>query len=278
MTRTFNHSTEQAEIQRLILEGAIFIINHSGGKDSQATYLRCTREFNIPDSQILVVHARIPDQDWVGLEQHIHDTVHHDTKVVQAIYKDGSLKDFTSRVEAKYASKPESPCFPSRNQRWCTSELKTQPISKWIKSLDREHGHKLFVNVLGIRADESNERGNRCAFSMAQANYKKADLNANGRTVYEWYPIFDWTYAETMDYILECGEEPFWTYGEGVERCSCKFCIYSTTQDLKIGARLAPEDFDRMNEIEIRTGYALSFIHKGLKLHEIIAKATKKIA
>ncbi len=44
-----------AHIQELVERGATFIVNHSGGKDSQAM-AAYVRSF-VPDDQILVVHA-----------------------------------------------------------------------------------------------------------------------------------------------------------------------------------------------------------------------------
>jgi len=44
--------------------------------------------------------------------------------------------------------------FPSAQYRQCTSDLKRGPIEKYIRSLP----HKVIVNCIGIRAEESSAR------------------------------------------------------------------------------------------------------------------------
>lgn len=46
-----------SEIQRLIDSGALFVANHSGGKDSQAHLIRLLEV--VPSEQLLVVHASL---------------------------------------------------------------------------------------------------------------------------------------------------------------------------------------------------------------------------
>ena len=46
-----------ADIQALVDRGALFVVDHSGGKDSQATFLEVSRI--VPKAQLLVVHAHL---------------------------------------------------------------------------------------------------------------------------------------------------------------------------------------------------------------------------
>ena len=57
------------EIAELVKAGALFVVNHSGGKDSQAMLLYVRRL--VPDEQIVIVHADLPEVDWPGIEEHI---------------------------------------------------------------------------------------------------------------------------------------------------------------------------------------------------------------
>lgn len=52
------------EIQSLINRGALFVSNHSGGKDSQAMLIKLLEI--VPAKQILVVHASLGDVEWTG--------------------------------------------------------------------------------------------------------------------------------------------------------------------------------------------------------------------
>ena len=53
-----------AEILELIERGALFVVNHSGGKDSQAMYLML-RDL-VPAEQLVIVHADLGAVEWAG--------------------------------------------------------------------------------------------------------------------------------------------------------------------------------------------------------------------
>lgn len=57
----------------LVRRGALFVVNHSGGKDSQAMLI-VLRRF-VPADQLLVVHAELPGVEWDGTADHIRDTI-----------------------------------------------------------------------------------------------------------------------------------------------------------------------------------------------------------
>ena len=57
------------KIKELRDRGAIFVINHSGGKDSQVMTIRLLEI--IPTNQVLIVHADLPGADWKGTWEHI---------------------------------------------------------------------------------------------------------------------------------------------------------------------------------------------------------------
>ena len=60
------------EITDLIARGATFVINHSGGKDSQAMTI-FLRQI-VPAEQLVVIHAELPGVDWEGIKEHIATT------------------------------------------------------------------------------------------------------------------------------------------------------------------------------------------------------------
>ena len=63
-----------SKIDALIKRGAIFVCNHSGGKDSQAMYIKlCSM---MPRTQILVLHATLGEIEWEGTIEHIENTIH----------------------------------------------------------------------------------------------------------------------------------------------------------------------------------------------------------
>jgi hypothetical protein len=62
----------EAPIRELVERGALFVINHSGGKDSQAMATVMRRV--IPADQLLVIHAELGEVEWDGIVGHIEAT------------------------------------------------------------------------------------------------------------------------------------------------------------------------------------------------------------
>jgi len=51
-------------IEALVDRGALFAVNHSGGKDSQAMYLVLRKI--VPSSQLVIIHADLAEVEWAG--------------------------------------------------------------------------------------------------------------------------------------------------------------------------------------------------------------------
>lgn len=221
-----------AEITQLIARGAWFIVNHSGGKDSQAMYDYITQV--VPHSRIVVVHAELPGVEWDGVIDHIRANTAHPVHVTRA--KRGLLQ----MVE-------ERGMFPSPTLRQCTSDLKRGPIEREI----RQHGYKLIVNCMGLRAEESSSRAKAEVFKFSARNSKA------GREWYDWLPIHTWTEREVFDAIAAAGQEPHWAYKAGMSRLSCCFCIMASKADLTTAARLNPELYARYVALEESTGQTM---------------------
>ena len=238
---------------------ALFVINHSGGKDSQAMYLYLKNELGVDDDQIVVIHAILPGADWDGTEEHIANTIDdlHGFTLCKA------NKTFDEMVRSRFLKRPEVPSFPAPKNRQCTSDLKRDPISKEIRRLSKELDRKLIINCIGIRAEES---ANRSRMEPWKLNKR---LSAAGRTVYDWFPIFEWKESSVFLYIKLNGQEPFWTYGEGMKRKSCVICIMACESDIKIAARLRPDRVAEIAALEEETGYT---IFHGGSLKELIEK------
>lgn len=251
-------------IEQLILDGALFVANHSGGKDSQAMLIEMAKR--IPASQILVIHATLGDVEWPGaleLAQKQAQDLGAAFRVARARWADGSEKTFLGLAERRYAARPEVPSFPSAKHRQCTSDLKRDPIEREIRAFVKQSGHTLIVNCMGLRAAESTER------RKLQTWKPHVELSKAGRTAWSWLPIHQLTTAQVFETIRAAGQEPHWAYAQGNERLSCVFCIMARDSDIQNGARLNPELFQRYVELEQRTGYAM---HQSQRtLTEIVA-------
>jgi DNA sulfur modification protein DndC len=234
-------------IQRLIERGALFVCNHSGGKDSQATYLTLCE--TVPADQLIVVHAHLPEVEWDGSIEFIKSTI-NDTPLVVA----HATKTFFEMVEHRGM-------FPSPSTRQCTSDLKRGPLEREIRRYLKAHPKfgDLVVNCMGMRAEESPGRSKLQPFKLNTANSKA------GREWYDWLPVHNLTARQVFSIIREAGQEPFWTYGAGMQRKSCSFCIMACQSDLKIAAQLRPELYARYVEIEKQLGFTLSMSRRPLE-------------
>ncbi len=228
-----------AYIQDLVSRGAVFVINHSGGKDSQAMTAFLRR--HIPEDQLVVIHAVLPEVEWEGVEEHVAATTKglpmHTCRAPRTLLK--MIRD--------------RGMFPSPSNRQCTSDLKRGPIERTIRHLRDANGLpvKLIVNCMGMRAEESSSRSKLDAFKFSARNSKA------GREWYDWLPIHSWTVDDVFQEILAAGQKPHWAYYEGMSRLSCAFCIMSSKEDLRIAARLNPELYAEYVQLERTTGQVM---------------------
>lgn len=224
-------------IKNLISQNALFVCNHSGGKDSQAMFIYLRK--NIPSKQLVIIHANLPGADWAGISEHILKYSYG-----YPYLNCSSHKTFMSMVRHRGM-------FPSPKNRQCTSDLKRGPLSKGIRFLCNSMGFNKIVNCTGIRAEESSNRARREVFTT---NEKESNSK---RDWYEWLPIHKWTVDMVFGTISDYGEEPFWTYKAGMTRLSCVFCIMASRADLKTAAKLNPELYNEYCKLEREIDHTL---------------------
>lgn len=255
---------DENDIPGLIERGALFVISHSAGKDSQAMYL-ALRDAGVPAEQTLVVYAYLRDDiSWEGNAKHIADTIDPGVPflVAEAVHADGSPKSFwttLSQREACHARKGRKcPHWPSltRAGRWCTPDLKAGPIAKVVRKYAKENGYDEIVVCLGIRALESDMRAKDADWAVNTKLTTKPGGRLN-RKAWTWHPIKTWSAKDVFEVIAEAGQEPHWVYAKGMRRNSCRFCIYLVPEDFQVAAKLSPEVFERYVEEEKRSGFTL---------------------
>lgn len=218
------------KIQTLIKRDALFVVNHSGGKDSQAMMIKIRNL--VPHHQIMIVHAHLPGVEWPGTQEHIEDTcAGHEIRTTQAV------KTFFEMARHRGM-------WPSPKYRQCTSDLKRGPIEKTIRHELKARNLHLVVNCMGLRAEESSARSKAQVFKLNERNSKA------GREWYDWLPIHDMLIGEVFSNIAQAGEKPHWAYAAGMSRLSCCFCIMSSQADLETAARLNPDLFAKYVELE----------------------------
>lgn len=216
----------QAKIEELRDRGAVFVINHSGGKDSQA--MRIVVERTVPRDQLLVVHADLPGADWAGTFEHVL----YDSQGLEVI-KASSVKTFEQMALHRGR-------WPSPGCRQCTSDLKRGPIEREIRRWLKRNDHcGIVVSCMGMRAEESSGRAKLKTLTRHERN------SVASREWYDWLPVHGLTESKVFETIASDGKQTHWAYSEGMTRLSCVFCIMASKADLTTAARLSPETFAR---------------------------------
>jgi 3'-phosphoadenosine 5'-phosphosulfate sulfotransferase (PAPS reductase)/FAD synthetase len=231
----------------LVGQGALFVINHSGGKDSQA--MTAVLRAMIPDEQLLVIHASLGEVEWPGVIDHIKAT----TEGLPLIVCKNENKTFLEMVERRGM-------FPSPQQRQCTSDLKRDPINREIRRYLRDNprfGGRV-VNCMGLRAEESSNRAKATPIKLSPRHSKA------GRTWWDWLPIHKMTLDEVWETIEDAGQKPHFAYSLGMTRLSCIFCIMASDGDLTIAAKHNPQMFARYSDLEQRLGRTMMMPRKGI--------------
>jgi len=234
-----------AEVDRLIAEGALFVANHSGGKDSQVQLIRLLER--VPVRQLVVVHASLGPMEWPGAMELARDQAAA-AGLPFIIAK--AAKTLLEMVERRFESRPEVPSWPSASTRQCTSDLKRGPIQREVRRYAKANGFKTIVNCLGLRAQESPGRAKRATFS-------RMSISNSVATWYEWLPVHDMLTPEVFAAIEHAGQEPHYAYALGNDRLSCVFCIMASKPDLRNGRIQRPELFEQYVALEQRTGYTM---------------------
>ena len=149
------------KIHEMKEQGALFAVNHSAGKDSQAMLIEL-RKAGIPDDQIVLVHADLGEVEWPGNLEHIDETAPGLPMIVAR-----ARRTFFEMVE-------DRGMFPSAAQRQCTSDLKRGPIERELRRYLRENPRfeGRLVNCMGMRAEESPARAKREPLKYSARNSK----------------------------------------------------------------------------------------------------------
>lgn len=251
-------------IKAALAKGAKVYSNISGGKDGQAMS-------KVLGSMVhALVHADLGKAEWPESLPHCKLQAKELNVPLFVVYRsDGKglierMKDRMATLKAKGEGKP---FWPSSESRYCTSDLKRDPIDTFYRNLE----HDFIISAEGIRAQESKKRSQKNPLAIRTritSTYYKgmtvdeaiAAYTPGKRLALTWYPIFNatvddvWaTYGMTEYDLMMCrrhyksfGEVRKWwpfhpAYAYGNDRVSCVFCILGSPNDLAVGAREHPE-------------------------------------
>lgn len=235
--------TELAAVRKFVARGALFVLNDSGGKDSQAQRIRLTQI--VPRDQLLVVHATLGRFEWEGALEHAQAGA---ARAGVPFLVASARKTYADLVRHRHRTYPHAPAFPGGDRRQCTSDLKRDPIVREVRRYATAHGFTTIVTALGIRALESARR--RKKRPLVQSNR----YSTGGRAWWELLPIHHLDEHEVFSTIREAGEQPHPAYPAGNRRLSCRICYLACPGDVRNGALHSPEVFEELVGLEHETG------------------------
>lgn len=235
------------EVLDALDRGATLALSMSGGKDSQAmtlavlAWLRETGRTN----PVTAVHADLGRAEWHQTHAIVRaqaEAYGLDLTIVQR-----TKGDLLERITARAAQVgDEKPFWPSASNRYCTSDLKRDPIDKYLRGLPTE----LVISVEGIRAQESNARAKK------PCTETRKRITTQTREAITWRPIIEWTEAQVWETIGgRSGHLVHPAYALGNERLSCSLCILASAGDLQRGATHNPEYANELADLEELYGW-----------------------
>lgn len=195
------------------------------------------------------------------------------------------------------------PFWSSSANRYCTSDLKRDPINKHLRD------YPFIVSAEGLRAQESSARAKKSGCEVRSRittkSLKRAEVDEaltnwggedDGRLALTWRPILEWTEADVWEaigssqedverrrtlYRLGAEEEAlegfpgFYAYVYGNERMSCALCVLASKGDLLNGARHNPELFATLLDMEETSG---ATFRQDLSLADLAAELAAEAA
>lgn len=235
------------------------IVSVSGGKDSTALLLLAI-ELETPNLQAVFADTGHEHQQTYEYVQYLNDKV-FPIRTVKA--------DFTEQiarkrlyVENKWPEKGVPPetvqralqtlhptgnpfldlCiwkgrFPSTKARFCSEELKRNPIIEQVQMPLLDAGDEIY-SWQGVRADESAARRNL------------PELEEVGGGLWNYRPILQWTAEQCFEMHKKHGIKHNPLYEQGMGRVGCMPCIHARKDELLEISKRFPEEINRVAEWE----------------------------
>jgi 3'-phosphoadenosine 5'-phosphosulfate sulfotransferase (PAPS reductase)/FAD synthetase len=234
----------------VLRNGATLVLSVSGGKDSDAMshHLLDLHQSEGWTGDVMMVHADLGSRvEWHQTPDYVRDLARRKGVRLHVVrWEHGDLID---RIWQRYYKDPSRPCWPSAQMRYCTSDLKRGPISRFLRN-NFPTGN--VVCAMGLRAEESHARARRQSFKLRT----DASAPTKGRFVYDWLPIHDWNEADVWACIRRHGNVRHEAYQYGNQRLSCALCVLASLNDLINGAVHNPDTYREYCRIEAVTGYS----------------------
>ena len=254
---------------------AVHIVSVSGGKDSTATYLLAQELLGdafegtfadtgheLPSTYAFVreLHERTggPEVRWVQADFSKRFAKRRG-KMRRDWVKEGVPIPIIKRAMAnmKPSGNPYLDLcllrngFPSPKRKFCTDELKLQPIQDRVYWPLTLQGRPI-VSWVGVRRDESDARANLTPTGpLINERYASKRVAKKIRGCV-FRPILDWSVLDVWDMHEANRLEPNGLYRMGASRVGCAPCIHARLDEIRLFSREFPEWIDRLEDWEGR--------------------------
>ncbi len=210
--------------QILDLGEVVFVCNVSGGKDSTATAL-ALREAGIEHRRVFA------DTGWEAPETYAH--LEHLRAKLGPIDVVGYPGGMPAKIRARAG-------FSTRVARWCTEELKIQPLRAYCDAI--EVGGAVVVTATGIRAEEGTTKNGRAELAEVEDDERWGG--------WMWRPIHKWLIADVLAIHHRHGVEVNPLYLRGHNRVGCYPCVMASKEDVRLVAEHSPDRIDLIRSLE----------------------------
>jgi 3'-phosphoadenosine 5'-phosphosulfate sulfotransferase (PAPS reductase)/FAD synthetase len=201
----------------------------SGGKDSTALLL-ALRESDIPFSAVFA------DTGWEAEETYVYLDF-----LRQRLGIDIDVCGVEGGMEARCRTRAG---FPGRMQRFCTRELKIEPLRDYHDRLEAEFDRET-ISAMGVRAQESEKRSQLPEWSDEGPAYSRDRWGG-----WVWRPLIDWSVNEVLEIHRRHAipVNPLYWYGH--DRVGCYPCIYESKEGIRRIAERRPERIAYIKSLE----------------------------
>jgi len=214
--------------------GLIIVVSVSGGKDSTALILALLEAVDRGEIPRHLIRFAFADTGWEAPETYAYlDYLRTTLKIeIDVVSVDGGMR---ARIRHRAG-------FPGRMQRWCTRELKIDPLRAFHDRLIEETGVDT-ISAMGIRAAESESRS-----KMAEWEDEPEGPRSWGGWL--WRPLLQWSIEDVLTIHNHHGVKVNPLYQRGHNRVGCYPCIFANKEEIALIADHAPWRIDEIRQLE----------------------------